>query len=144
MAKVHRYFSVECFNKAWELIEKPNRTPAEDEEMIRLTQASLFHWTKREDCKASNMSIGYWQASRIYAMVGRADEARRYGLLCLEYSRSETPFLHAYAYEALARAEKAAGNAGRAAEYRAEASRLAESVTDEEERKYLLSDIATT
>src|SRR5262245_27775596 len=105
-AKAHRYFSANCFNKAWEFIEKPDRTPDEDEQMIRLSQASMWHWTQREDCKRQNLSIGYWQLSRVYAIAGRPDDARRYGQLCLEHSREEPPFYLGYAYEALARAEK--------------------------------------
>src|SRR5689334_594907 len=100
--KAHRYFSAHCFNQAWDLIEKTDRTPTEDEQMIRLNQASIWHWTQRDDCKKSNMSIGYWQASRIHAILGRAEEARRYGQLCLEHTDQESAFLLAYAYEALA------------------------------------------
>src|SRR5688572_4192069 len=107
IGKVHRYFSADCFNKAWELIEKADRTPEEDEQMVRLNQASLWHWTQRDDCKSTNMSVGYWQASRIHAILGRAGEATRYGQLCLERSQEqESPFFLAYAFEALARAEK--------------------------------------
>ena len=43
--QAHRYFSTHCFNMAWQLIEKPDRTPEDDEQMIRLAQASLWHWT---------------------------------------------------------------------------------------------------
>jgi hypothetical protein len=46
----HRYFSANCFNKAWTLIDKEDRTPEEDQQMIRLNQASIWHWTQREDC----------------------------------------------------------------------------------------------
>ncbi len=46
----HAHFSKACFNAARALIEKPDRTPAEGEEMIRLNQASLWHWTQRPDC----------------------------------------------------------------------------------------------
>ena len=139
----HNFFSAHCFNRAWDLMEKPDRTPEEDEQMVLLNQASLWHWTQREDCKNANMSIGYWQASRIQSILGRADEARRYGRLCLRYSQEETPFLLAYAYEALARAEKVAGNRAKAAKYHAEATRSAESVDDAEDRKVLLSDLET-
>ena len=137
----HRYFSADCFNKAWELIEKTNRTPAEDEEMVQLSQTSLWHWTRRDDCKGTNLSIGYWQVSRIYAILGRAEEARRYGQLSLEHSRQESPFLQAYAHEALMRAEIAAGNSALAAQYRIEALRLAADVTDSEERDLILNDL---
>ena len=143
LTAAHRYFSADCFNKAWRLIEKPTRTPAEDEEMIGFSQASVWHWTQREDCQRANMAIGYWQLSRVYAIAGRPAEARRYGELCLEHGRPESPFLHAYAYEALARAERAAGDGGRAEHYRTEALRLAEDVADLEERDMILRDLKT-
>jgi hypothetical protein len=139
--KAHRYFSAQCFNKAWELLEKPNRTSDEDEQMVRLNQASTWHWTQREDCKPRNLSIGYWQASRIHAVVGRPDEARRYAQLCLEYSRQEPPFYLAYAYEALARAEKTAGNERLMQEYKEEAARLADRVTEANDRQLLVNDL---
>jgi hypothetical protein len=58
------------------LIEKRDRTPEEDEQMIRLNQASLWHRTQREDCISTNLSIGYWQAARIYTLLGRIEAAR--------------------------------------------------------------------
>ncbi len=137
----HKYFSADCFNRAWQLIEKPGRTPEEDEEMTRLCQASIWHWTQRPDCTARNMSIGYWQASRILAILGRAEEARRYARLCLEHSRKETPFFVAYGHEALARAEKAAGNHEQAGVHRAEAFRLAGMIDDLEDRTLVLEDL---
>ena len=108
----HKYFSVQCFNQAWDLIEKQERTPEEDEEMIRLSMAASWHWTRRSDCSEVNKSIGYWQISHIYAILGQADNARRYGQLCLVASHAEDipPFYLEYSYETLSRAEKAAGN----------------------------------
>ena len=143
VAAAHRFFSADCFNKAWELIDKPERTPDEDEAMLRLNQASLWHWTQRPDCTDANLSIGYWQAARIHTLLGRLDEARRYGHLCLQHSAGEEPFLRAYAYEALARAESVAGNATLVATYQAEAARLAEQVSDAEDREQLLVDLKT-
>jgi hypothetical protein len=137
----HRYFAADCFNKAWELIEKKDRTAEENEQMIRLNQASLWHWTQRDDCTNRTMSVGCWQASRIFAVVGRTEEARRYGQLCLQYSDGEPPFYRGYAYEALARAEKVAGNASKAHDYLAEASRVAREVDDPVDQKYLLDDL---
>ena len=141
--KAHRYFSAACFNEAWRFIRKTDRTPDDDEQMIRLTQASLWHWTQRRDCTRQNMSIGYWQASRVYAKLGRAEEARRYGQLCLAETSEEVPFYRGYAYEALARAESVAGNRAVALKHSAEAARLAQRVTDLEDRAALLEDLET-
>ena len=143
VTQAHRYFSADCFNKTWQLIRKTTRTPAEDEQMIRLSQASLWHWTQRVDCTRANLSIGYWQLARVYAIAGRADEARRYSQWCLDHSRDESPFLHAYAFEALARAEQAGGNNTMAAQYRTEALRLSQDVADLEERNMILEDLKT-
>jgi tetratricopeptide (TPR) repeat protein len=139
----HEYFSAYCFNKAWDLLDKPQRSAEENEEMIRLSQASLWHWTQREDCTNRNMSIGYWQASRIYASLGAIEEARRLGEVCMRYSKNEPPFFLGYAYEALARAEKLSGNTAQAEVYLKEASRLAELVKGDDDQKQLFADIAS-
>jgi hypothetical protein len=141
-ASAHRYFSAHCFNSAWDLIDKIGRTPEEDELMIQLNQASIWHWSQRADNADKNRSIGYWQASRIRALLGQADEARRYGQLCLQYSGQLEPFYLGYAYEALARAEQVAGNPAEAREYAAEARRLASQVSEAGEKKALLDDLA--
>ena len=140
-SKAHRFFAVTCFNKTWELIDKPDRTAEENEEMIRLTQTSIWHWTQREDCKNTNLSIGYWQASRVYALIGRVEDARRYGELCLKHSRQEEPFFLGYAYEALARAEKLSGNKELMTSHLANAYRLAHQVEEADDRKALMDDL---
>ena len=139
----HRYFSAECFNRVWGLLDKPERTPEEDQAMVNLCLASIWHWTERPDCTETNMSIGFWQASRVYAVVGLADEARRYGELCLGASRGPDilPFYLGYAYEALARAEIVAGNQDEAREHLAESRRIAEGLPNPDAKKQLLADL---
>jgi len=139
----HKYFSAQCFNQAWDLIEKPDRSPEQDAEMIRLNQASHWHWTQREDCNDTSLSVGYWQASRIYALLGQADNARRYGQLCLDHSQGDDvpPFYLGYAYEALARAESVAGNREKAEKYLAQARTAADAVTDPDSKKFLVDDL---
>jgi hypothetical protein len=141
----HKYFSTNCFNNAWDLIDKTDRTPAEDEEMIQLSLASHYHWTQRDDYSPTGASIGYWQTSRIYALLGQAENARRYGQLCLEASQAEdvTPFFLGYAYEALARAEAVAGNREKSEEFINKAKAAAEKIGKAEDRNSLLDDLAT-
>lgn len=143
LQEAHKYFSAHCFNQAWELIEKTIRSAEEDEQMIRLTLAAAWHWTQRSDCTPKNLSIGYWQNSRVYALVGQAENARRYAQLCLEVSQGEgiPPFYLGYAYEALARAEKAAGNQDKMDEYLGEARHTAGLVEADDERKMLMDDL---
>jgi tetratricopeptide (TPR) repeat protein len=145
MQTAHRRFAVDCFNQAWDLIDKPDRTPEEDEEMVRLTQASHWHWKQREDYTPKNEAISYWQTSRVYALLERAEEARRYGQLALKASQAGDvePFYLGYAYEALARAEALAGNRAEAEAYLSAARDVASKITEAEDRKLLLDDLET-
>ena len=44
--KAHRWFAVECNNRAWKLAEQLSRSPAEDEEMLHSAHAAALHWAK--------------------------------------------------------------------------------------------------
>jgi hypothetical protein len=143
LAAAHRFFAADCFNRAWDLIEKPERTPAEDEAMLHLAIAALWHWTQRPDCSDKNLSVSYWQIARVYVVLGQADEARRYAHQSLQAAERGhlSPFYVAYAYEALACAESLAGRAVAAAGYLAEARRYAALAPDDEHRAALLADL---
>jgi hypothetical protein len=141
----HRYFSAYCFNQAWDLIDKAGRTSDEDEQMLRLSLASHWHWTQREDYTPTGASIGYWQTSRIYALLGRPENARRYAQLSLQASQAEGvgPFFKAYAYEALARAEALAGQRQKMEAYLLAAQSAADEVPEAEDRQQILTDLET-
>ena len=143
VAAAHRYFAAACFNATWDLIEKEDRTPADDQRMISLALASMYHWSERPDCGATERSGGYWQVSRVHALVGLAGEARRYGEICREVSGDLAPFYRGYAHEALARAARLAGDTAAAAEHLAKARALASEITDDGERELLVADLAT-
>lgn len=145
IAVAHRFFSVDCFNRAWDLIEKAARTTDEDEEMLRLSLASTWHWTQRQDCSPTNLSVGYWQTARIYTLMGQVENARRYSELCLKTSQEDSVEMFAlgYAYEALARVEMLAGNRVQMEAYLEQARRICGRLTDEEDRQQLMSDLET-
>jgi hypothetical protein len=141
----HRFFSADCFNHAWDYIDKPRRTPEEDQTMLLLTMASLWHWKMRPDVTEGNLSIGYWQVSRVYALINQPENARIYGQLCLAASKGEgcLPFHLGYAYETLARAEALSGNQLKAQEYIELGKQVSEEMTDPDAKKQLLDDLAT-
>jgi hypothetical protein len=142
VAEAHKFFAAHCFNAAWDLIDKAERTPADDRLMVALNQASIYHWLNREDCKDENLSIGYWQASRIQSLLGNASEALRQAEICLGYSAGLKPFFVGYAYEALARGASLAGDRVKAATYLSIAMAHAERVESAEERALLMQDLA--
>jgi hypothetical protein len=140
----HIYFSSECFNRAWDYIDKPRRSKSEEDQMLQLCLSSLWHWKQREDCTATNLSIGYWQVSRVFALLRHADDAKHYGELSLEAAEDNTvePFYRGYAYEALARAEQVSGNDDEIEKYMIKAYQIAATLTNPEEKKQLLDDLS--
>lgn len=140
-AAVHRYFSATCFNKTWEFIDNPHRSPDEELAMLQTAMASLWHWSQREDATPQNLSVGNWQVSRVYCLLGQADNARRYAEVSLKLAEGSEPFYAAFAYEALARAEMVAGNKAKMQEYLEKAFVLAEKVEDEEDKQVLMADL---
>jgi hypothetical protein len=141
----HKYFAATCFNSAWPLIDKVDRTPDEDDQLVALGHASLWHWTQRADCTDTNLSIGHWLLSRIYSVLRDAPQARKYAESCLRISQQPgmEPFHLGIAYEAVARSASLARDWAAAASAVAEARSLAERVSDDESRTQLLGDLAT-
>ncbi len=142
LAAAHRHFSAACFNGVWELIDKPSRSPDEDRLMVSMCHASLYHWQQRPDCTSRSLSIGYWQLSRVYALLGEADNARHYGRHCLDHSQDEEPFYLGYAHEALARAEAVARNHAVAEQHLDMARDLASKITEKDELSLLEADLS--
>ncbi len=137
----HRWFAASFFNQTWDLIDQPTRTPEEDELMIATCQASLCHWRQREDCQRVNLSVGYWQAARVYALARRPDDARRYAELCLAHSTGEGAFFEGYAHEALARAALLSGDDASCRAHVEAARQLAAQIEDVDSRGALEADL---
>lgn len=143
IATAHKYFSAENFNIAWKFIEQYERTDEENLAMLHTAVASLWHWSQREDVSVKNLSVGYWQVSRVYNLIKQPTLARTYGLLSLKYATSLGPFFKGYGYETLARAEMQSGNRVVMRHYLEKAFEMLSQVTDEEDRKLLLKDLET-
>jgi hypothetical protein len=145
LAAAHHYFAAECFNAAWSLIDKLQRSPAEEEQLLLLAFASFYHWTQRSDCTSENRSISLWQISRVYALLGQAENAQRYAIQCLTESNSPDlpPYCLGFAYEARARAEMLLRNKTGMDQYLANARKIAERMTDKEAQTLLLNDLST-
>jgi hypothetical protein len=140
----HRYFAPTAFNLAWTFLDKPERTPEDADRLLEASYASLWHWRQRSDCDPAKLAIGYWQLSRIYAVLGRATDAERYGQLSLASANDDgKPFLRGYACEALARASAAVGDSRACRERLEQAQQWASRVEEADDRKSLEDDLAS-
>lgn len=143
--EAHKHFSVQCFNAAWALLDKQDRSADEDGLLRETAHASLYHWLKREDCEASNVSIGLWQVSRVHAVLGEGELALHYARECVRVSELQKllPFYRGYGYEAEARAALLIGDGGLAADALKIAQECAQAVENEEEQGLLRADLET-
>jgi hypothetical protein len=142
-ATAHRWFSVYYFGRVWELLDQPERSAEEEGEMVSMCHASLAHWRERPDCGPREMSIGWWQLSRVYAVIRQPDIAWHYGSLSLAAAAQEPPFYIGYAHEALARAAKLAGDIGTMRDHLDQAQAFALQVEEAEERQWLETDLSS-
>lgn len=139
----HRYFSSSCFNAVWDLIDKNQKTKEEIETMIHLTHTSFWHWTEVPEVTPTNLSVGYWQLSRVYALVGNGKEALYYGNRSLEVSLENRlePFYIGYSYEAITRAYEILHETALKKENLDKAMEHCEKITEEENKNLLKSDL---
>ncbi len=143
LTAAHKFFSTDNFNKSWEYIEKQDRSQEDDLSMLHAAIASLWHWSQREDVNAKNLSVGYWQVSRVFCLIGQPENARKYGLLSLKQAESLEPFFKAYAYESLARAEMLAHNRVVMKHYLEQALEWTAQISDEADKELLRKDLET-
>jgi DNA-binding transcriptional MerR regulator len=140
-AATHRQLAVDLFNHVWTLLEMPDRTPAQNDEMLHAAHASRHHWGVVGT--PENRGRGEWQCSRVYAILGRAEPAlwhgRRYLALCEEHGIADWDL--AFAHEAIARALAVAGDREGARAEVARARELAADIAEDEDRELVLSDL---
>lgn len=108
--KCHKFMAVDCFNKTWDYMEKTDRTAEEDELMVYATMASRYHWGQIGE--ALNFQRGEWQISRVFAILGRGEQALHHSKLCFKLTEENDfkGFDLAFANECMARAQAAVGN----------------------------------
>jgi hypothetical protein len=137
-----RKLAVDLFNHVWTLLDKPDRTVEEDDEMVHAAHASRLHWG--EVGTAVNLVRGEWQVARVYATLGRGEpalyHARRSLELCdgADLEEWDLPF----AYEALARANLVAGDHGEAKRYADLARHEGSKISDADDRELLEQALA--
>lgn len=137
----HRSQGIECNNSTWEMIEA-ERTPENDEEMLRRAYASTYHWARAARRGPANDARGAWLLAKVQLLVGQPQLSLRYAdqcmATCTEHGLDD--FDLAYAHEARARALKALGDDIGAAQ----SWEMAKSVpiANEEDKKVLDDDLA--
>ncbi len=137
----HRIFAPRAFNYTWNLLDTEERTREQEEDMIAATLAQRFHWYQVGAPR--NRAIGDWQVSRVFAVLGYADLARRFGerSLAVAIDNDLGPFVVGFAHEAIARAAADVDDLATFEEHVALARTALAQIEDAEEREALESDL---
>lgn len=145
-AETHRRLATSLFNHVWTLLETEDRSAEKDDEMIHAAHASRWHWgrTAVPDIR-QRLAVGEWQCSRVYAVLGRGEPALFHARRCLELAAGPgiEDWMVAASYEGMARACRAAGDAGAFDEWRGKAIEATAAIAEEEEREVIENDLAT-
>jgi hypothetical protein len=136
-----RQIAVDLFNHCWTLLDRDRRSRDEDDEMLHAAHASRFHWGRVGG--PENRSRGEWQCSRVYCVLGRAEPALHHARRCLELCEEHglTDWDLAFAYEALARAHRVAGDDAEAERFRGLARTVP--IAEADDRELLEADLAS-
>ena len=143
-AAVRRALAVGLFNHTWTLLEKGDRTPAEDDEMVHAAHASRYHWG--EVGEPVNLARGEWQVSRVYSVLGRGEPALYHARRCVELNESNPEredWEVASAYEGMSRALAVSGDLAGATEWKRKAESALADIAEAEDREVIGKDIAT-
>ena len=140
--KWHRRFAAECNNRTWDLIDKPKRTPAEDQEMLYNAYSAAFHWLKVG--KPINNARADVTLAHAHALLGQGEQALHYAQRCLAFFESNVgeDWDVAFAHAEMAFAAAVLGDADLHAKHYAQAKKLGEAIQEEEDRTVFLDVLA--
>ena len=141
--EAHQYFAIQTFNGAWELIDKPDRTPDDDAEMLQRAFASRWHWGAVGGREQT--ATGDWQIAHCASLLGFGALALTYASRALATAEREgwTDWPMASMLEGMARAAAAAGDTELHAKYYALATEAVAAIVEDEERNVIASQLAT-
>ncbi len=140
-AEWHRQQAVDLFNFTWTLIEKPDRTPEDDDRMLNAAHASRYHWSV---CGTLlNFLRSDWQLAHVYTILRRPEAALYHAQRCLDQCLAHhiRDFDRAYAYEAMARAQACAGQIFEAQKNYQRAEQTGTEIAREDDRQQFKRDL---
>jgi len=139
----HRELAVSTFNRVWELLELPERTAEETDQMIHAAHVSCYVWSQVGG--PANVARGEWQCARVYATLGRAEPALWHAKRCLELNEEGGEGFEEWdlpsAEQGMAHAHLAAGDAEQASRWAELAREKLARVEDLEDRELIESQI---
>ena len=141
--EAHRHFAASTNGKVWSLLEKSDRTKAEDEQMLYAAHASCYHWLQVGT--GLHHQRAEWMIARVFSDLGMGDAALFHARRCQELTEHHAglmeDFDRAYAFEAMARANAVAGNRADAEKNLKLAEEAGQAIADAESKNFFVGDL---
>jgi hypothetical protein len=140
--EAHKYFAQSTNGRVWELLQKSNRLPSQDDEMLHAAHACAYHW--QFVGTAVHQQRGEWLISRVHVALGHGNEALRHAQRCFELTESNRGLMKdfdiAYAFEGMARAQAMLGDHRIAKEFLVLAQQAGDAIANEEDKSIFMGD----
>jgi len=135
--ETHRVFARQTNGRVWELLEKRDRTPAEEREMLTAAYASLFHWLHAGT--VVHEQRGEWLIARVHLELSHQGEALRHARRCKDLTEADQEAMEdfdvAFAEEVMARVDSLRGETEPAREALKRALAAGQAIQDAEDRQ---------
>ncbi len=141
MQQFHRDMGAATFNRSWEILLKEDRSRQDEDYLINMVHASLFHW--RQVGEPVNVLRGEWMIAHVYTLL-RHKEAACYhaeNTLRIAEEVKAADWDLAYSYEAMARVMALHGNKAEFEKYHALAQEAGEKIAGDGDRKQFDADM---
>jgi hypothetical protein len=141
LTEAQKKLAVDLFNRTWELLEKPDRTPEETELMINCVHASCYHWSVVGT--ALHRARGEQMIGKLYCLLNRPEAALHHARQCLELVEANgfKDWDLAFAYETMARASATGGNRAEFKKYHTLARKSATQIKEKGDQDYFLAEL---
>ena len=140
--EAHQYFAKSINGRVWELLQQPDRSQSDNDELLYAAHACTYHW--KFVGTAVHQQRGEWLISHIHVVLGHANEALRHAERCFELTQSNKNTMRdfdiAYAFEGLARANAMMCDYKMAREFFDLAQQAGNAITDEEDKSIFMGD----
>lgn len=142
VARWERTLAPRAFNRTWQLLDESRLDREQEEEMLAAVFTQRYLWYEVGD--ARNHAIADWQVSRVAAVLGYADLARRFGERSLKVALENEldPFVVGFAHEAIARAAADVDDVDTFNEHLELARAALDDIVKDEDREVLAADLA--
>ena len=141
--EAHLYFAKSINGQVWDLLQKSDRSQAEDDQILYAAHACAYHWLFAGT--AQHQQRGEWLISHVHVSLGHTQEALRHAERCFQltesYKKLMANFDIAYAYEGLARSYALSGKHREAETYYRLAQEAGENIQDAEDRSIFSGDL---